>query len=132
MPRTDADTVKGVLTARNFETAADMTPFIRWANLVVNKAARCALDLGTPYDDATLLEMETALAAFYYTVPDPMYKRKQTEKASGEFFDRSYLDMALMLDDVGCLRAIIKGIRAGAFWLGTPANSQRSYRERNG
>lgn len=131
--RTTSELVEGILTARNYDVAADtdLTPFIDSASALVDLVAECAIRRGAPYPATTLEIMERWLAASYYTISDPIYKRKRTERAEGEYFDRNFLQPALALDPLGCLSGLLARKVATGAWLGTPRNQQRTYEERN-
>lgn len=131
--RTTPDLVKGVLTSRNYDVAAgtDLAPFIDSASALVDLVYQCSVRKGDPYPASVLEVMERWLSAYYYTISDPIYKRKRTERAEGEFFDRNFLQPALGLDPLGCLGGLLERKVATGFWLGTPRNEQRTYDERN-
>lgn len=135
MARTDADQVKAILDDNYGRRAdgqlPDLTPRIRQANLVVNRLATRAAEKGVTLTSDELTEIETYVAAYLYTVADPLYTARSTAGASGSWAERSYLDPAYMLDASGSLRGIIFGVRAGATWLGSAESEQTTYDERN-
>lgn len=110
-----------------------MTAFIRAASLVTDRIAACAIAKEDPLTDAELLEIETWLAAHFYSLRDPLYTSKSTLNASGSFkVDSSYLDMAMLLDHSGCLANLIEGSRsAKAFWLGKRPSEQIDFADRD-
>jgi len=128
MARVDEDDVRLVI-----ETSGDisMAPFIRAASLLTDKVRACATSRGYTLSDAQLLEIERYLAAHFYSLRDPQYKSKSTERASASFMDRDWLATAKMFDDSGCLEALTTGKRARMAWLGKPKSSQIDYDDRD-
>lgn len=100
-----------------------LIPYLKTANQVVTRVIDCIEQLD---DDLTIDEaamMEAWLAAYFYTITDPIYKSKQTGNSSATYGDRSYLDGALALDPTSCLSSQMKGTYIGFTWLGkTPAD----------
>lgn len=126
MARTDSASVAAVLVDSSthskgqgdWDGETSLTPYIDTANSVVTSAAAKAVENGESYADSTLELMERWLAAHYYTVMDPLYKSKSTDRASASFNERSYKDVALELDPLGYLAEVIAKHRARGFWLG--------------
>ncbi len=122
--RTDSDKVEAIIEV---ETGVTLTPFIAAANTLVTE---CCGEAG--YDDDRLEQIETWLAAHFYTIRDP---RLATEGAGGISFSvegrtdmgfksSKYGQMAMRLDTEGGLAALDQQAqagkpRAGIFWLGT-------------
>lgn len=140
MARTDATSVQAILLKDyDAENAPSLTPFITWANLLLNRVVTCATAKGITFSDDELLALETWLAAHAYTANDPQYTSKSTAGASGSFagaFDKGlnssrYGQMALSLDPSGCLDAITNRKRARAFWLGKAPSEQIDYDQRD-
>lgn len=135
MPRTDSDAVEEIL-GDNFGPLADgstpsLTRHISTANAIVTRVITCAAEKGVTISDDEAELMEMWLAAYFYTVMDPQYKRKKTERAEGEFLTQSYLDAAKMLDVSGCLTAILERRTASVFWGGRPPSEQTDYVDRD-
>jgi hypothetical protein len=102
-------------------------PYIRAASLIVDDVVTCLATKGLTYTTARLREIETWVAAYLYTITDPIYKSKTTANSSATYPDRSYLDAAKALDNSGCLSGALSGNRASLDWLGLPPSSQTDY-----
>lgn len=130
--RTTADLVDDIVEV---DATVSLTPFIRAANLIVDRVEACAIAKGDPLTADELTEIETWLAAHFYSVRDPRYTSKSTLRASGAFqLDSSYLDVAKMLDHSGCLDAIAAeggALTARMLWLGRPPSGQTNYEDRD-
>lgn len=143
MARTDADMVKGVLLddygKRVDGTDPSLTRAITAANLVVNRVATCATENDYTLSTEELLEIETWLAAHYYTRSDKAFASKSTEGASASYQGQTgkgleasfYGQTAMELDPSGCLSAIAKRQVVGGFWAGTPPSEQTPYSQRD-
>lgn len=125
MPRTNAQAVIDILGA-NYDTVncPKLDPYIKAANLAVSRVDECAEDRGYTFSSSELTEMERWIAAYFYTIYDPIYKSKTTANSSATYFDRSYLDAAKMIDTSGCLNAVIMSNRAQFDWLGKEPSNQ--------
>lgn len=135
MARTDDAAVQDVL-GRNYAQVngewPSLTRYISTANVIVTRVVACAAEKDFTFTDEELALMEMWLAAYFYTVMDPQYKRKKTERAEGEFLTTSYLDAAKMLDSSGgCLTAVLASRSAGMFWGGSTEAEQLPYEDRN-
>ncbi len=126
MARTTDDLVEGIIEV---DSAIILTPFISAANILVTE---CCTDLTTDYAAATLIEIETWLAAHMYTVRDmrafeeragPVSERKQSKVDLG-FATSHYGQMAMVLDYQGGLAALNEKMKKGSArtpgvtWLG--------------
>lgn len=139
--RTDSDSILAILLT-NYDSVNNpaLTAFISIATKIVDRVVRCAAAKGITLDDDTLLQIETLLAAHFYLLSDPMYTSKSTLSASGSFHGQTgkgleatvFGPQALLLDESGCLNAIMKGARASLSWLGKTDDEKLSYEERNG
>jgi hypothetical protein len=114
-----------------------LTPYIRAANVVVNRMVQCAQRRGFIHTAEELVEIETWLAAYYYTKSDRIYTSKSTKGASGSFQmnpiePEPYRDAAFGLDFSGCLKTILNSKRARFMWGGKPYSDQIGWRDRNG
>lgn len=109
----------------------DLLPYIETASAVVDDISTYASDNSITLNATRKELIERWLAAHYYTVMDPIYKRKKTEKAEGDFFDRSYLGVAKNLDPTGFLADLETGITAEVWWLGKPPSEQTPYYQRD-
>ncbi len=129
MARTTSDAVEDILGG-NFITGTSLTRYINTANVIVTRVATCASERGYTLTSDELEMIEMWLAGYFYTIMDPIYKRKKTERAEGEFYDRSYLDAAKALDPSGCLAAAL-ATKVGFHWGGKPADEQLDWEDRN-
>jgi hypothetical protein len=131
--RTNPGSVIAVLEpGGNYRTGADLTPFIRGANLVVTRVVACAAARGLPLDAATAKEVESWYAAYLYTRSDPTWKSKSTLSASGSNNGdpEDFLNGARDLDPSGCLATIVQSRKnqlAGGGHLGTKPSEKTSY-----
>jgi hypothetical protein len=124
--RTDSEKVTGTLV-RDYDGKTDLTPFIRRANLIVNRVANLAIQRSMPLVPDELTDLETLLACHFYQASDPALQQKSTDNASGQFLGQTgkgfestrYGLDALRLDWSGSLEAIDKRKVAKAFWGGT-------------
>lgn len=131
--RTTPKDVQDVL-GPNYDTinCPSLMPYLRSASLIIDDVVDCATESLITLSDARLAEMEKWIAAYLYTITDPIYKTKQTANSSASYFDRSYLDAAKSLDKTGCLAAILTtGARAGMDWLGKRPSEQIDIDDRN-
>jgi hypothetical protein len=108
-----------------------LKPYIDSASVVMDRVVVCATAKGITHTVSELRLMEMWVAAYLYTISDPIYKSKATADASATFMDRSYLDAAKMIDTSGCLNSIMSGNRASLDWLGKPISEQIDYFDRN-
>lgn len=125
MPRTTPKDVEEIL-GQNYDTinCPSLYPYIKAANVVISRVIDCAEEQDITITDTEAREMERWLAAYYYTVNDPIYKSKQTGNSSATYFDRSYLDVATSMDPTSCLKTQISGTNAGFTWLGKVPTDQ--------
>lgn len=130
--RTTPGAVKEIL-GQNYDTinCPSLKPFIDSASVIIDRVITCATNRGVTHTAAELRLMEMWIAAYLYTINDPLYKSKSTADASASFADRSYLDPAKMIDSSGCLNTIMSGNRASLDWLGKPLSEQLDYFDRN-
>lgn len=109
------------------ESSISVTPFIRAANLLTDEVD--SADTGNTLSADLLTEIETYLAAHFYTFRDQQYESKTTGRASAKFqgqtgkgLDSSfYGQTAKMLDTTGYLKSLDSTGRrkVGVTWLGT-------------
>lgn len=129
MARTTDELVEGIIEV---DSAISLTPFIAAANTLVTRC--CTGDnVDEDYTDDELTQIETWLAAHFYTVRD---MRAEAEKAGSVsqklqskvdlgFSTSHYGQMAMALDYQGGLSALNQQIvsgtsnRVGVTWLGT-------------
>ena len=111
--------------------AKNLTGAIRTASVLVDTLA--AQDSDSLLSDDLLKEIETLLAAHYYTLGDPLYRRRSTLEASGEFFLHDYWEEAARLDQTGFLKKLSekRKPKAGAHWLGRLPSNQTDYLDRD-
>ena len=142
MARVDADHVKAVLApGKDYDTenAPSLTRFIQMANLFTTRVNTCATNKGVTLTSDELIEIEGLIAAHCYCMSDQTYASKNTEGAGASFHGQTgmrieatkYGQMAMMVDPSGCVGAIGKGQRAGAFWLGKAPSGQTDYVDRD-
>lgn len=118
-----------------------LTPFIRTANLVTNRMNTCATAKDYTLDSDLLLEIETWLAAHFYSMSDRPYSTTRTDKAYAKFqgitkmgLEAShYGQTALNLDYSGCLSIINSTTNksVSVTWLGKPPSEQTDYEDRD-
>lgn len=113
-----------------------LTRYIAAANLIVDRVATCATDRDLDLTTAELTEIETWLAAHYYTKSDRVYSSRSTKSKSGQFVldpkvPEPYKAAAIEMDASGCLAAILSRQRAGGFWLGKAPSEQTDYVDRD-
>lgn len=143
MARTTDALVQAVLQD-DFGTRLDgstpsLTRYVQAATLIVDRVDTCATNRGYTLTSDELAEIETWLAAHYYTRSDKTYASRSTGRASGAFHGQTgmhleasfYGQTAMELDPSGCLKAITMGQRAGASWLGRAPSAQTDYADRN-
>lgn len=144
MARTTSAAVQALLEpGQDYDTltSPSLTPFIETASAMVDDAASCATDLGTPISTTRLELIERWLAAHYYVQSDQTYASKNTEGAGASFHGQTamyleaskYGQTAARLDPTGCLQSVAGAERksAGGFWLGKAPSSQTNYRDRD-
>jgi hypothetical protein len=142
MARTDEDKVKAVLApGKDYDTsgAPSLTRFITAANLVTTRVNTCATAKGYTLTSDELIEIETWLAAHYYTRSDTAYAAKNELGAGGTKQGQTakrleasfYGQTALDLDPSGCLAAIANGVKAAVAWGGKPRSEQTDYVDRD-
>lgn len=131
MPRTTPEDVIEIL-GTNYDTINEpsLKPYIRAASLIVSRVIECAEQRDQDITASEAREMERWVAAYLYTINDPIYKSKQTANSSATFNDRSYLDGATALDPSGCLSTQMKGTNAFMYWLGTVPSEQTDVEDR--
>lgn len=121
------------------DSDSDVQFAINIATRIIDKVAACdsAADSDLSYEDLVLLEQ--LVACHVYTLKDPLYSSKSTQNASASFLNTKtqYLDTALMLDDSGCLAAMVDSAEnrskrvASMSWLGKRPSEQTPYRDRD-
>lgn len=109
-------------------------------------AATALTDYVASKDTASLLgtdllrEIETWLAAHFYSHRDQMYVEKQTGRSRGVFQGQTgmrldstqYGQTAVMLDVTGMLASLCRGRhKASVNWLGLPPSEQTDYDDRD-
>lgn len=121
------------ILGNNYDTinCPSLKPFIDSASVVMDRVVTCATAKGITHTVTELRLMEMWVAAYLYTINDPIYKSKATADSSATFMDRSYLDAAKMLDSSGCLNSIMSGNRASLDWLGKPLSEMIDYVDRS-
>ena len=113
--RTTDDLVEGII---DVDSTIPLTPFISVANALVTE---CCTGLDTEYADAYLIEIETWLAAHFYTVRDMRAESEKAGSVSEKFqskvdvgFSTShYGQMAMRLDYQGGLARLDNKAKKG-------------------
>jgi len=127
MARTSSSLVEGIIEV---DSDISLTPFINAANLLVTQ---CCTNLSSEYTSDQLTEIETWLAAHFYTVRDMRIVSEKAGDVSAKYqskvdigFNTShYGQMAMRLDFKGGLAALDKKTSQGkrkpvsVNWLGT-------------
>lgn len=129
MARTTATLVQGILGG-DWDGSTSLDGYIATATAVADRLNDCADDKGYTLSSTELELIERWLAAHFYTIMDPIYVKKRTERAEGHFQERSYLDATKMLDPSGCVNAVMSGVNAGMFWGGKNPSDQIDYEDR--
>jgi hypothetical protein len=142
MARTTADVVKSILMSdygpKTDGTLPDLTPFIRTASIMVDRVATCATARAVTLSSAELLEMESWLAAHFYSVSDRPYESTMTDRAQAKFQGKTamgldsshYGQTAKSLDVSGCLESLSKQRFATATWIGKRPDDATEYENR--
>ena len=109
-----------------------MVPFIRAASLIVDRVIDCATERGYTITDDEAATIEMYVAAHLYSLRDPQYMSKSTERASASFMARDWLAAAKMFDPSGCLDATLTAkTHVGVKWLGKVPSAQIDYEDRD-
>lgn len=137
--RTTSGLVQGVLLS-NYGAKSDgalpsLTPFIHIANLLTTRVAACAVAKGVPRTADELIELETWLAAHFYTRSDTALASESTERASGAYQGKTgmhlqasfYGQTAMDLDTSGCLAGLNSQKRASMTWMGKVPSEEIPY-----
>jgi len=126
MARTTSDLIEEIIEV---DSGIVLTPFISAASAIVTQ---CCTNLAVDYTAAHLVEIETWLAAHFYTIREgrvfeeragPVSERKQSKVDLG-FALSHYGQMAMTLDWYGGLAALNEKIKKGKVrapgihWLG--------------
>lgn len=146
MARTSDPEVRGVIESKapdQVQGDIKMDLFIDAAtNLVDWLEANC--DAFSTLSDAQKRNVETWLAAHFYSRRDFQYNSNSTQGASGSYQNQTALHLdgsiwgqtAMVLDVSGCLAQIQLSMETGRRvasmgWLGKPKSEQIAYRLRN-
>lgn len=126
--RTNAAAVGAVI---ELNPALQPTEAINRANRITNVIA--GKDVGGALAaSGLLLDIETLLAAHYYSLRDPQYKQRTVGQSSATFNDRNWWDEAKKLDTTGTLANMDEGNKkVDLVWLGLPRSQQTAHRDRN-
>jgi hypothetical protein len=124
----------------------DLTPCIAAANTLINAVVfidgTTTSSAGRPPisgDKATLIQLETMMAAHYYQVFDQPFTSTSKGGASGSFQNAAkgtgfgftkWGQQAMALDYSGILKAIENGAFAGMTWLGKTLSEQLTFQQR--
>lgn len=110
-----------------------LQPYVDAATDLVDRAVACAAEDDVTISSTSAELMERWLAAWYYTIMDPLYQSRSTLGASGSWLhDKDkYLAAAKTFDPSGCLASLIDPSKqAGGFWAGKTTQEQLSYEDR--
>jgi len=144
--RAGEDDVKAIITVANQDELANLinlTAYIRTANKIVDKVSSNDTDSELTNDD--LKEIETYLAAHFYTFRDQQYASTKKGDAQDNYqgktamyFDSSfYGQTAKMIDVTGYLAGLQTSAENGGKitvnidWLGKPKSEQIDYIDRD-
>lgn len=116
----------------------DLAPFVRAANLMVDRVAACAVARATPLTTPELAELETWLAAHFYSVSDRPYASTMTDRAQATYQGKTgmgldsshYGQTAMSLDPSGCLSAISRRRVASVTYAGKRPDDATAYDDR--
>jgi hypothetical protein len=133
--RTNHKMVEDVLQ-QCWDDTTKLDRYIKAASLIVDRVETCAISRDKALTASELKEIETWLAAHFYTKMDPTYTSRSTDGASGSFVrdpkvPEPFKDGALMLDYSGCLVAILEKRRVSVGWMGRPPSEQTDYIDRD-
>lgn len=138
--RTTPGKVEEILLG-DYDGTSALTAQILGASKIVDRMVTCAAEDDVSFDAEELELIERYVAAYRYTLSDPLYTSRSTSKASGSFQGEQdaagkpinrYLKAALDLDPSGCLRELLMpGPRAGGYWLGKAPSEQTDYDQRD-
>lgn len=122
-----AEDVKAILI-KDYDSNRNpnLNPFIKIANLIVNRLVIKVAANGDAILQEELTEIEKWVAAHVYVMSDQNYSSNSTEGASasyqgqtGKYLEASkYGQMAILLDPTGLLIGSGKQARASAEWIG--------------
>lgn len=139
--RTTPSDVQAVLQSDyDSSTSPDLDPYIRSANLMVDRVVTCATAKGITLTTDEKLWIETWLAAHLYACSDRPLDQKNTADSGGRFSGTTgmrleatlYGQHAMALDYSGCLEALFqRRNRITARWLGRPPSEQTDYDDRD-
>lgn len=119
------------------DSAINIAPFINTANALTDYVATS--DEGSLLNTALLKQIESYLAAHFYSHRDKLYQEKKTGDASAVFQGKTdmgldsteYGQTAQVLDVTGTLRSLSKGGKARVEWLGLAPSDQTDYEDRD-
>lgn len=128
MARVSAEEVRSIV---DDDPNISMAGFIRLATGLIDEVDTC--DTDNLLSDAMLANLEILVAAHYYTLRDPLYTSKRTEKAAGQWLNRTtYMEEAIRMDRSNCLNSILNGLVKPEFTsLGKPPSDQIDYADRD-
>jgi hypothetical protein len=120
----------------DYRAGASLVRPIKLASLITDRIVQCASRKNKSHTSEQLLELETQLAAHYYTRTDRLYRSRATDRASGSFLynpdtPEPYLANAVELDHTGCVRAVLQNKTVSVDWLGKDDPEKLTYDERN-
>lgn len=135
MPRTTEGKVQDLL-GDDYDSAAprQLKRFVTGANLIINGLVDTAAEQGVTISSAELVELETWIAAYLYTLSDRLYTSRSTQGASGSFRqekENEYLTGAKAIDSSGLLATVMSGASLGGAWLGKTLSEREEYDDRN-
>lgn len=130
--RTNEELVKDVLQD-NYDNKKrrNLAVKIGQASRITDRLATRASDAGTPLTTAELKDVETYLAAWLYTIGDPLPTSESAGGESVSYESRSYLEAAKAMDASGLLAGILAPKRASIGWLGKVPSAQIPFWERS-
>lgn len=131
--RTDAEKIGDIIKVK---PGAKLTRFIQSATVIIDRMISCASDKGFTHTAQELIEIETWLAAHFYSVFDAQYVSESAKDRSASYDHKQWFHQALMIDASGCLKALLgpegKGaVTASLDWAGLNPSDQNAWYERD-
>lgn len=117
------------LLGDNWDECTSVAPYVRAASALVDQIVLCAARRKKVLPDEDLAIIETWIAAYRYTLTDPLFTSRSTAGASGSFangdstlmgIQNRYKRGAIESDWSGCTNAVLNRLVAGFSSLGTP------------
>lgn len=142
--RAGEEDVRGIIAVANkdeLDNPINLASYIQTANLLTNKVS--SNDSNSLLNSSDLKEIETYLAAHFYTFRDQQYSQSQSDDSNDTYQGKTgmslnssfYGQTALMLDVTGYLKDLNEGRLptevGGVTWLGKAKSQQIDYEDRD-